>query len=312
MDAHRAHSRPHPLTGGNSGAVLIAVVGITAVIAALLVLLLDSQRLAVRRINSLFTTTDMRYMALSGMVSSINILSRDKNNADGIGDIWYAYREKQTYPLMNGSIEMALDDATARPNINMVVGLSTNPTEYQHALRRYLNSKRMPENLVDSAVDWLDTDDISNGAGAENSYYQSLMPPYRTPGALMQSPSEMLLLRGAPVEPDAQQALLDALTVIPTHSSVNINTVDENFLRALAPEGQIAQVIRQRRKSPYTSAGAASVELGMPLPKTVEFSAFSPFFEHTSRVMLEGRQMGLSVLIDRQDGSPQPRRMVWH
>jgi general secretion pathway protein K len=290
--------------------VLVAVVGITAVLATLLVLLLDSQRSTMRRLDTLFAQTDLRYMALSGLSTSLNLVSRDRNNADGAGDTWYAYRQEREFPLMEGTIRLRLRDATSIFNMNLLAFLDQRAPELRAAARTYLLAKQLPPGIVDATVDWTDENQNVFGAtGAEDSYYLGQIPPYRTPGNMMQTPHEITLLRG--IRPDDALKVAEYLTVIPKYTTVNINTVDAALLQALVPQGRVSTVVTKRQRTPYLTPAMAEEDLGVPLPKTVEWSAFSPFFEHTGHVMLEARKMTLSALIDREQGQPVLRRLTW-
>ncbi len=309
MGTHRPPTCAHALGQQNSGAVLIAVVGITAVLAGMLVLLLDTQRSTIRRLDVLFSQTELRYMALSGIVSSLNMIERDKNNADGLGDTWFPYSSKRSFPLLNGSIELQLRDATAYPNMNLLESLAPRPQEYRTAVRSYLARKQLPTTMVDATLDWLDSDDRPEGSGAEAAQYQSSVPPYRPANDLMTNPHELTLLNG--VTPDDAENIAEYLSIIPSYSTVNINTADSDYLRTLLREGRVSNVITGRRKAAYNNLGIAEQDLEASLPKTVEFSVFSPFFEHKARVMLEGRKMDVSALIDRTNGKPILRRLIW-
>lgn len=71
----------------------------------------------------------------------------------------------------------------------------------EDALRRLLRNTgvRDPEllgTLVDSILDWIDTDDLHRLHGAETAYYQGLPQPYRARNGEVESLDELLLVRG--------------------------------------------------------------------------------------------------------------------
>jgi hypothetical protein len=58
----------------------------------------------------------------------------------------------------------------------------------------------MTEEIADAIVDWIDTDNVPRANGAEDSYYQSLTPPYHCKNGPLDSLEELLLVRGVTPE----------------------------------------------------------------------------------------------------------------
>jgi type II secretory pathway component PulK len=58
----------------------------------------------------------------------------------------------------------------------------------------------MTEDVADAIVDWIDADNVPRANGAEDSYYQSLMPPYHCKNGPLDSLEELLLVRGVTPE----------------------------------------------------------------------------------------------------------------
>jgi general secretion pathway protein K len=54
--------------------------------------------------------------------------------------------------------------------------------------------------LVDSILDWIDSDDLHRTNGAENDYYQSLSPPYTAKNGPFDSVEDLLWVRGVTSE----------------------------------------------------------------------------------------------------------------
>src|SRR5271170_4905708 len=54
--------------------------------------------------------------------------------------------------------------------------------------------------VVDSILDWIDTDDLTRLNGAETDYYMSLSPPYRAKNGPLDRVAELLLIRGVTPE----------------------------------------------------------------------------------------------------------------
>ena len=87
-----------------------------------------------------------------------------------------------------------------------------------------------------SVLDWRDADDREEPDGAESPHYRSLSPPYDCKNAPLESPEELLLVRG--VTPELYRRVEPYVTVYGA-GPVNLNTAGPMVLRALglSPEG---------------------------------------------------------------------------
>jgi len=86
--------------------------------------------------------------------------------------------------------------------------------------------------IVESLIDYLDTDNAPTGfGGAEEDYYASLDPPLVIANRKMLSISEFLLIKG--VTPILYKALLPFVTVLPEDTLLNVNTMPIELMRAI-------------------------------------------------------------------------------
>ena len=81
------------------------------------------------------------------------------------------------------------------------------------------------EGIAAAAADWIDSDDLALGTGAEDGAYQGLATPYRTAGTLMVDPSELRAVAG--VTSDAYAKLRPWLCTLPEakRAMINVNTL---------------------------------------------------------------------------------------
>ncbi len=128
-----------------------------------------------------------------------------------------------------------------------------------------------PSDVVDSIIDWRDTDDTPGPDGAEDDYYMSLTPPYHCKNAPFATVGELLLVKGitqamldAPVN-DQGLTLKDLLTVSSHDTNtdasgnprINIQTATKDqltsaFGTALTTQ-EISAIITQRTSAAFTS-----------------------------------------------------------
>ena len=93
--------------------------------------------------------------------------------------------------------------------------------------------------IIDSLVDWIDSGDADGEEeyGAENSYYQSLDPPYSCKNGPVESIEELLLVKGISREllygTEERPPLAPLLTPLGNDGRININTAELPLLRAI-------------------------------------------------------------------------------
>lgn len=84
-------------------------------------------------------------------------------------------------------------DESGKININALMKLDSSGQIAHDVL---INLPNMTEEIVNSILDWIDPDDTPRSSGAENDYYSSLSPPYRCKNGPLDTPEELLLVKG--------------------------------------------------------------------------------------------------------------------
>jgi len=98
-------------------------------------------------------------------------------------------------------------------------------------------AKEKADVIVDSILDWIDTDDLKRLNGAENEYYQSLPNPYKAKNGRLDTLEELLLIKE--MSPDIlfgtkeQKGLINFVTIYSTGVRVNINAAPKEILMAI-------------------------------------------------------------------------------
>ncbi|MRR14994.1 MAG: hypothetical protein EG826_00905 [Deltaproteobacteria bacterium] len=97
--------------------------------------------------------------------------------------------------------------------------------------------KTLADTIVDSLLDWKDADDLQRLHGAESDYYQRLPRPYRAKNAGLDSPEELLFVKGMTTDilygDERKPGLIRFITVSSGTNRININTAAADVLRAL-------------------------------------------------------------------------------
>ena len=185
-----------------------------------------------------------------------------------------------TGTLGGGTYQVDIQDESGKINLNTV-------SEQQ--LRRLVEavgiSKEDGDIIVDSILDWRDADKMHHLNGAEDDYYQTLIPPYNAKDSKFDAIEELLLVRGVTPtyfygypERDSsgsvvyKYGLSRCLTVYTNANQINANQINVNFapipvlmsIPGISPEA--AQIIYDRRRvKPFANTPEIMRELPMNL-----------------------------------------------
>ncbi len=200
------------------------------------------------------------YYAYGGYQVALSLLANDTNDYDGSGDFWYGLLP--AVPFGEGSISLVVEDEKARFNLtDLVTSYGQKDERRGVMLSRIFDVLSIDSSVVDSLVDWQDTDDIELAGGAEVSYYNYLTPPMVPRNAQMRTTGEALLVRGMDRElfflpPAARSPLgneeyqsLERYVTVYGDGKININTAPEPVLLCLSADMDtyITQEIIERR-----------------------------------------------------------------
>jgi general secretion pathway protein K len=162
-------------------------------------------------------------------------------NNGSIGTGRYVFR------LFNESGKINLNAVGARSEVilnNLLVNLGI--------------TKEKADTIVDSILDWIDTDELHRLNGAESDYYESLPNPYKAKNARLDTVEELLLIKG--MSPDIlfgtkeQKGLIHFVTIYRTTTKINIKAAPKEVLMSLPgiTEDVVNKIIEQRETAEFT------------------------------------------------------------
>jgi len=129
----------------------------------------------------------------------------------------------------------SLTDESGKININLLsdsTGIILNNLLVGQGI-----DKSLADTIVDSLLDWKDADDLQRLHGAESDYYQRQPRPYRAKNAGLDSPEELLFVKGMTADilygDEKKPGLIRFITVSSGTNKININTAEADVLRAL-------------------------------------------------------------------------------
>ena len=232
------------------GVALITVLLVVSLATTAAVAMASRQHIDIRRTeNTLFIGQAQQYQRGVELWSK-QFLSQDrkKNKTDHTGEDW-ALR-LPPLPIEGGTVRGYLEDLQGRFNLNNLQKDGQNANLELERFKRLLRKLDINDSLADLIQDWIDPDqDATIPAGAEDVYYLGLTPAYRTSGQLLQSSSELLLLKE--FKRETYDKLLPHITVLPQATTINVNTATAEVLLSLNDElttDQIKTIIDQKRK----------------------------------------------------------------
>ena len=202
-----------------------------------------------------------------------------------------------------GEFSYRITDEQARLNVN---------TATQDQLDQLLQclgvDKIVRDQIVDSILDWIDTNDDHRLNGAESDdYYLKLPTPYRARNARIESVDELLQIKG--VTPaifeglEGRPGLRDVLTARTPSNSPNINTAGPVVFCAMRlSSADVSEIMQHRLEAPY-AAGQTSRWSG--------FGIISNTFRIEAEGLIEGRPRASVTAIVQRGRNNVPVVLEW-
>ncbi|MBN2324734.1 MAG: general secretion pathway protein GspK [Spirochaetes bacterium] len=209
-----------------------------------------------------------QYYAFGGYQAALALLRGDSNDYDGPKDVWYG--PLPPIPFDRGYIVVSIEDEKAKFNVKDLVVSQADEWVVQERrrsmLRRLFDELELDTAIVDTIVDWEDTNDLPEAAGVESAFYESLLPPYTARNEPVATTGELLLVKGIDrkkffLPPSARGygeieeigPLSEYLTVY-GDGSINVNTADLPVLLSLSldmDEYIARDIIEYRKDHPF-------------------------------------------------------------
>lgn len=240
---------------GESGVALIIVLWSMAM---LMVISLSFSVMARTEVFSTLTFKEQmtnKYLAETGMQRAImEIFYRKANKNKQI-----TFAEEKVYrtdgtaysgETGNGYYKFSLTDESGKININTLTdssGIILNNLLVNSGVE-----KEAADIIVDSILDWKDTDDLTRLHGAEDDYYISLPNPYKAKNANFDNLEELLLVKGVTsgilYGNGEKPALINFITLYSNTSTININTAAPEVLKAIPfmSDDSVRQIMNYR------------------------------------------------------------------
>jgi general secretion pathway protein K len=306
-----------PCLRANHGIALVSVLWVLVLLTAIVAEFAYSMRTEVNITRNFKEAAQAHYIAHSGVMRAVVEIVRNTAMADNpavtneavAGNIWRVNAPIAPQPFGAGEFSVHIDNAAGRIDLNTagekLLWLMADTLDISDAEKAV---------IVDSILDWRDSDDFHRLHGAENRYYQSLPDPYDCKNAAFDTVEELLLVRG--MHPELfYKNLKTIVTVIPQTKAkpgakgrpspaavrtaggrINVNAAPRLLLEALpqiTPQ-QVQALVDYRASGDFISMAEIRDLIGTPA-----FSAISPYInlvlsKHYT-IRAEGRVSGSQV-----------------
>jgi type II secretory pathway component PulK len=153
-------------------------------------------------------------------------------------------------PLGPGLYSYKLTDEESKININVI----THPRFGALLEETGVKDPRLRSIIVDSLLDWVDSDNLHKLNGAEDDYYESHGLPYEAKDGRIDTIEELLLVRGitpaifygGKSDEDGEPYIGLASFLTTTGAGLNNNTASETVLRTLYTDQRADQILTRR------------------------------------------------------------------
>ncbi|HSR10881.1 MAG TPA: type II secretion system minor pseudopilin GspK [Thermodesulfobacteriota bacterium] len=185
--------------------------------------------------------TQASYIAQSGAEVARALIQQDDPLYDGLDERWAQLETLSSFSFHffpEGQFTGRITDENSKFNPNMLFEYGNVNTKRRAQLEKLLQLLGHRADWIEALLDWMDLDDQPRTGGAEREYYMSLKKPYPAKNDRLNSPEELLLVRGMDRDilygKDGKEGLINHITV---HSDgkININTASAPVLLSLSP-----------------------------------------------------------------------------
>jgi general secretion pathway protein K len=252
------------------GVVLLLVLATIVLFTVMVVTFSADEGLDMQLAYNFRDSMQAQYIARSGVEAAIALLKKDDLAYDADDEDWAAFSEYAlgaSQYLGANSITGNITDESGKFDLNSIA-------KQEDQLKRMEQFKRLfdilgiditPTELNELAAalrDWIDTDDDDGGNGAEEKYYQSLEKPYHCKNAPLDSPEEILLVKGMKPEyyygTENYKGIKDYVTVN-TGGTINVNTASDIVLKSVSKDVDDSYVKNIQDNRPWKTKGWPAV-----------------------------------------------------
>lgn len=300
-----------------SGAVLLTVLLMVAVMAAVAVAMMEEIRLSVKRTANAEISAQAQWYALGAETFAAKLVARAEKLGAG-EQVRARLGQPMVLPVDGGRMVATIRDATNCFNLNSLAqpagadesqGRARAQEQFRNLLRALGLFDGDQDRLAGALTDWVDEDSRPESPGAEDQHYTRLDPPFRTANALLTGVGELRAVAGFELEtyrllrpfvcarPDMEQTVLNLNSLTPEDAPLLIMLAGKELSLDAA-----RQAIAARPGGGFADAEAfwAQTVLAGRNPGEAamrQTGVEARYYELQVTVVLDGREAGLTSLL---------------
>lgn len=235
-----SQSRLSHYDSAQRGVALITILIMVALVTILAASIAKQQQYTADATQAFLSQNQALLYAESAESFFAELLLDDAKNAGGVDHLNENWAKPMpTYPVDDGFVTGQIIDENARFNVNNLLNEQGEVDEAaKTAFMNILQYVNLPEQQVESVIDWIDGDDETIGAmGAEQNYYRGIAGGYLPTNKPMYQIEELKLVRG--FEGENFYRIQPYLTALPTGTKLNVNTASALVLAAMIPNSDV-------------------------------------------------------------------------
>jgi len=260
-----------PSLRDKKGMVLILVLSVVVLFTAMIYVFKSDQSMELDLAYNFRDSLQSQYLGSAGVGIATYLLTKNDDEYDADDEDWAKFKlglieatSQMQEKLPNCSLDGDIFDECAKLDLNSLVWFDETDNKYKLDDFRKAQLKKLMitvleidiredefDELVDSICDWIDPDSDKNTAGAEDEYYTTLPEPYECKNGPMDTPEEILLVKGMEKEwfygEENKYKGIGEFVTVGTKGTVNVNTASKEVLWSLTEnmtESMVEEVMK--------------------------------------------------------------------
>jgi len=302
---------------------LLLVLGMVALLSVMVVGFSSEEGIDIELAYNFRDSVQAQQIARGVVEAAVAVLEEDDPSHDSKDEQWGGFSQyvagASTY-LEGATVDASIQDESGKIDLN---ALAANDGYREMRIAQFQRlfsllhvdaTEEEVREIAYAVIDWIDEDGETE-LGAEDDYYQSLDPPYHCKNAPMDTPEEILLVKGMKPEyffgTKDHEGIVNYVTT-GTNGRINVNTASETVLMSLsesAGEQVVANIVDCR---PFLSNDLGCIS-GLDLSGQGAESAWlrSTLVANSSRFSVEvktvtasGAEVHVRAVLERINNKP--------
>ncbi|HBA88637.1 MAG TPA: general secretion pathway protein GspK [Geobacter sp.] len=309
---------------GEKGFALVITLVVTALLVALLVEFVNEVYVDTSHSHNFVAAQQAGILAESGIEGGIKLLQFSSMSRLGeqYSSLQESWAKPQSFDAGEGTVTIAIEEESGKLNLNTATSSNGTPDPvYTPMAKRLFTRLKLPLELADSLMDWVDENDTPMPGGAETNYYGTLKLPYAAKNKRLETVDELLMAKG--YTPEVLTKLRPLVTVYgrindtEAATPININTADRDVIAALdekLTDDLVQRIIDYRKTRPIKSIGDLNAITGMDTISPL-ISTKIGYLGNVYRIRAEGK-VGESIsvaeaVVRMAGGTAAPVVLYW-